>query len=308
MFVVAIFFKIYILYSMNTKQQKETKAHFSRDARRWAKAAKGKYFVNTIKQRNDYVLSVIKRVKARSLLDVGCGTGDLVCEAAKRGISALGIDFAPGMIEVSQKLKKRRAIRNADFILGDVFTMDFSEKHFNIISANGFIEYISLNQLEVFFGLVAQLLPKGGSFVFGSRNRLFNIVSFNTYTKEELDGGEMSLLLEEGLFIANQGVKGIEKIRTASLPEEGKSYARTSNIKVKTRYQFTPAQLTRMLIRNGFDVCDVSPIHIHPAGLFLKETYPKQHTELSDTLQLFAESNTKLLPFASSFMVHAVKK
>ncbi len=52
---------------------------------------------NVIQERNGFVLHVIEnRSDTRSTLDVGCGTGDLVCDIARRGIAATGIDFADG--------------------------------------------------------------------------------------------------------------------------------------------------------------------------------------------------------------------
>ena len=78
---------------MQTKQQKETLLYFKKYAKDWERKAniKGEDQVNVIKQRNEYVLNVIKqREKTERALDVGCGTGDLVCDISKKGIKAVG--------------------------------------------------------------------------------------------------------------------------------------------------------------------------------------------------------------------------
>ena len=37
------------------------------------------------------------------ILDIGCGTGSLIIDAAKSGASATGVDISKGMLEVAQK-------------------------------------------------------------------------------------------------------------------------------------------------------------------------------------------------------------
>ena len=41
------------------------------------------------------------------MLDVGCGTGQLTCDAARRGASALGVDLSSSMLEYA----RRRAVQ-----------------------------------------------------------------------------------------------------------------------------------------------------------------------------------------------------
>ena len=47
-------------------------------------------------------------IKGARVLDIGCGTGRYSMEFAKRGASnVVGIDFAPAMVEFSNKKQKR---------------------------------------------------------------------------------------------------------------------------------------------------------------------------------------------------------
>lgn len=97
---------------METKQQKEALAYFKKYARVWNDKIKiPSQERDVIQQRNGYVIHVVeKREKTEIALDVGCGAGDLVYEIAKRGIRAIGVDFAEEMIQISRDNAKKRII------------------------------------------------------------------------------------------------------------------------------------------------------------------------------------------------------
>ena len=78
-----------------TKQQEEAIRYFSDHAQDWQDKAGTTDLaeVNIIEQRNAFVLEVVAQLPGiRATLDIGCGTGDLVCSIAKQGIEATGID------------------------------------------------------------------------------------------------------------------------------------------------------------------------------------------------------------------------
>ena len=67
-----------------------------------------KKIFNIIQERNSYVLRQIKKYKLKSLLDVGCGIGDLCYLAAKDVNLSIGIDYADEMIKIAKtKFKKK---------------------------------------------------------------------------------------------------------------------------------------------------------------------------------------------------------
>ena len=178
---------------MTTKQQEEALLYFNDHADDWNRKAltTNQRKVNVIQQRNGFVLSVIEnRTATKCTLDVGCGTGDLACDIARMGINSTGVDFAPEMIEIARAKAAEEQLRSASFHVSSIFDFDLSKPQYDVISANGFIEYISLDELERFLGLCSRALNVGGSLVLGSRNRLFNIFALNSYTLQELDGAQ----------------------------------------------------------------------------------------------------------------------
>ena len=108
------------------KQQKQTKLFFEKDARNWQTKSdvnKNK-LLNIIQERNFYVINQIKKLKINSLIDVGCGTGDLSYDASKILNKSIGIDFSKEMIKLAQNKFKRK---NLEFFTKDFFQINTKE-------------------------------------------------------------------------------------------------------------------------------------------------------------------------------------
>ena len=291
-----------------TKQQVETLHYFREYADDWHRKAlsTAQTKVNVIQQRNGYVLQVIQeRPVTEAALDVGCGTGDLVCDVARQDIEATGIDFAAEMIEIAQSKAQHQALVKARFYCDSIFDFDLSERRYDVVSANGFIEYISLAELDQFLSLTYQALNPGGSLVMGSRNRLFNIFSLNHYTATEIEQENIALLLREAIVLSSgPKLSELANLETVPVQDVYTEHVNTG-IDVTTRYQFTPVQLMHMLQVKGFEIKQLYPIHIHGVSPSFKQKHPQVHTGISNLLQAYSGHHLSLLPYASSFMLHA---
>src|SRR5688572_32879555 len=59
--------------------------------------------------------------------DLGSGDGRTVITAAKRGVSAVGVEFNPDMVKLSERAAAKEGVSDkAKFINGDIFQTDFS--------------------------------------------------------------------------------------------------------------------------------------------------------------------------------------
>lgn len=300
---------------METKQQKETLEYFDAFAKDWKEKAQGQKIakVNVISQRNNYVIEVVKmRKKNLKTLDVGCGTGELVHEIAKLNVHAVGVDFAGEMIRLAQEIALKDNLANAEFVCASVFDFKMVDNSFDVISANGFLEYISYEQFDSFLTIALNALQKDGSLVLGSRNRLFNIFSLNEYTSNELSNHNVEkLLIEAILFTKLTDPSELLKVDAVPLEKPDITHGNTG-IDVSTRFQFTPAQLVQMLDKKGFSVKGLCPIHIHGVPPSFAAQHKEVHFNISNLLSQITgdekQSRNKLIPFASSFMIHATKK
>lgn len=288
-------------------QQQETLEYFKKNALDWQQKASGSVAakVNIIKERNDFVVHVAKSVPSiKRTLDVGCGSGELVVELAGLGRNAVGVDFSEEMVVLCRKLAEEAGQPGAQFQACSIFDYQ-PEAPFDLISANGFIEYISLEQLGEFLDYCKTHLAKDGRLVLGSRNRLFNVFSLNSFTRDELAAGSGVALLEEALVLAElKDPKDLLAVKTTDLQEPTHTHPQTG-VTVATRFQYTPAQLAQILAKHGFDTVELSGVHYHGVPPAVKEAAPDVHVGISELIHNLASEQVSLIPFSSSFMVHA---
>jgi 2-polyprenyl-3-methyl-5-hydroxy-6-metoxy-1,4-benzoquinol methylase len=295
---------------MKSKQQEEALDYFKTHAAEWAKKAisSERDSVNVIQQRNQFVLKVLDtRTETKKALDVGSGTGDLVCDMAKRGVSALGIDYAQEMVDIAQERKSQLQLEMAQFECCSIFDGTLSGASFDLIAANGFIEYLSRDEMQDFFDLVKDLLAPNASFVVSVRNRLFNLVSMSSFTSNEFSGTDVDALMNEALALSSNTVlTDLLEIEPAALQETDIKLVEPG-VAVESRYQYTPIQIMRMLATRGLEAVELYPVHIHGVPPAFKKQHPEIHTSISNLLQSQAENSPELIPFASTFMLHLMK-
>jgi 2-polyprenyl-3-methyl-5-hydroxy-6-metoxy-1,4-benzoquinol methylase len=291
-------------------QQKQTLDYFKSHAAEWQVKAKDQRY-SVVDNRHKAVLETMKNFPTTSaLLDVGCGTGQLAIEASKLGWKAVGLDFAQEMIDLCQS-NSINENTEASFICASVFDYKVGPESFDVISAQGFIEYISLEQLDEFLEFSQRSLKTGGVLALGSRNRLFNLHSLNQFTELETALGTIENLLTEGQAIQTAST---QQDAIAALGKLAFQYDQPVNhpltgVKVGTRYQFSPADLMVRMSKHNLATRRIFPVHYHPLPLALLAN--TEISEIHNQLAKFASDNwiTKhnLVPYSSSFVLEAQK-
>lgn len=105
--------------------------------------------------------------RVRSVLDVGCGTGNHSLELARRGYEATGVDLSqPMLVKAAAKAGQLPAERRPTWICGDVRAFDTGRKHDAAIMMFAVIGYLTTNE-DVLQGLrnVRRHLVPGAPFV-----------------------------------------------------------------------------------------------------------------------------------------------
>ena len=283
------------------KQQRQTLLHFKKNANSWFKQSinNNKKTYNTIQQRNEYVLQFLKKNKKLSFLDVGCGPGNLVSSSSKYTKKSVGIDFSEEMIGIANANFKKK---NIFFYNSSIFNFKNKEK-FDVISANGFIEYISIKELKNFLLIVKNKLNKGGYLILSSRNRLYNLFSLNDFTKKELGKGAINHIINESILLNNLDIREFVKSATKLAISE-KKQPLTSSIKVNVRNQFTPLQLIFLLKKFNYKTLDLSSVNYHPVTPNIFNKNKKKISVISNSLNNQYKS-LSLIPSSSTFMVTA---
>jgi 2-polyprenyl-3-methyl-5-hydroxy-6-metoxy-1,4-benzoquinol methylase len=291
-------------------QQKQTLEYFKAHAEDWNQKATDATY-SLIENRHNAVLDVMSRYCGSSaILDVGCGTGQLAIEASKLGWKSLGLDFAEEMIDIC-KQNTVKAGTAAEFVCASIFDISLGQERFDVVSAQGFIEYISLDQLSQFLDLVHGCLKKNGSIALGSRNRLFNLHALNKFTDLEVSLGTIPQLVAEGMILQSAATQAeaVAALRDLNYHYEQPTEHPITGVKVDTRYQFSPADLITKLAAHGFRAQTVYPVHFHPLPVTMLEhdLSSKLHKQLANIASTTWISNHKLVPYSSSFVMEALK-
>lgn len=291
-------------------QQDQTYRFFKSHAKAWQAKTEDEAY-STIHNRHQAVFETMKKYPTGSaLLDVGCGTGQLAIEASQKGWQAQGIDFAEDMIEIA-KQNNQQASAGAEFQVGSIFAFE-PETKYDVISAQGFIEYISLGQLEQFLAFLKTICNPGGSIAIGSRNRLFNVHSINEFTRIEHELGTMDSLIEEAIALhtSKTQAEAVECIRNLKSEYVQPDKHPLTGIGVDTRYQFTPSDLANKMHQAGFTVKAVYPVHFHPFPVNTMQD--AEISEIHKEMARFASdkmiTNHQLVPYSSSYVLEAVNE
>lgn len=289
-------------------QQDQARKYFHRVASEWQDKsvnAAGSYSLIDGRHRAVHH-AIAQSKKAGRFLDVGCGTGQLAIEVAGRGWQSEGNDFADAMIAQCRDNATKAGVE-VIFKGGSFFDIKYDDDSFDVISAQGFIEYISTDEMDEFFRRSARMLRRGGALVVGSRNRLYNAIALNEFTRLEAELGTLIPLILEATTLQSikQKDEMLAAIRRHERIDPQPDKHPITGILVETRYQFTPAELTYRLRRFGLKTANIYPVHFHGLPTSIKAENPTLHSDLALVAADIGTDEHRLVPFCSTFVIEA---
>lgn len=110
------------------------------------------------------ILDLAGDVRGRSVLDIGCGDGDLAVELSKRGAHVAGIDASESMIEAA-KLRAGRDQVDVEFQVAAAQHLPFPSERFDIVIAVTILCFVE--DVAPVFNEMARVLRPGGRLVIG---------------------------------------------------------------------------------------------------------------------------------------------
>ncbi len=112
-------------------------------------------------------VGLAESLRARSVLDVGCGTGVLACELARRGIEVVAVDPAAASLAVARRKPDARRIR---WLLGDATSLPRIEVDLATMTGNVAQVFLTDEDWTATLHAIRDALRPGGHLVFEVRD------------------------------------------------------------------------------------------------------------------------------------------
>ena len=106
----------------------------------------------------------------RRILEVGCGTGRFCGLVAKEypNSDVIGIDVAASALRIADRLKDSLRVPNVQFVEGSVFSLPFSDNHFDVVFSEGVICCFDIGDLNNYvdaFDEMVRVVKPGGKLI-----------------------------------------------------------------------------------------------------------------------------------------------
>lgn len=232
---------------MSTLSHKSAKpSHYDKDAKFYdAINEEGR------KETNQFIESALKKYKAKTVLDLTCGTGSQVFWLDKKGFEVIGSDFSVNMLKVA-RAKAKKMGKKIKFLNGDMRTIKVG-KFDAVISIFNAVGHLTKSDFEKAMRNVSRNLNDGGIYIFDIFNLNYALNGDNI-TKFTIDVPE------------TVGNTKIRKVQFSTIDKTGNLASYTSTIEqrslgkpkivrsAQTLQVYSAKQLKEMLARNGFKV------------------------------------------------------
>src|ERR1700731_494428 len=129
------------------------------------------YSVKDYKAEAAYVSSLIEKFcpGARSMLDIGCGTGNHGFLFAQSGYDVTGVDLSPKMVSLADQKKAQRVINNIKFEQGDILSLRLGREFDVVVSLFHVMNYLTKkSDMTAGFANALNHVRPGGLFIFDS--------------------------------------------------------------------------------------------------------------------------------------------
>jgi SAM-dependent methyltransferase len=297
------------------------KEYFDRHAEAWVEQAyvgddlPPKFPVGP--ERVRIALESVRVPAAGSLVDLGCGGGQLLLHAARLGWRTVGVDQAPGMIEEARRLTDGEGV---ELIEAAYNASGLPDGSFDGATAIGLIEYLPTD--EGLFAEASRLLKPGGRFAVSCRNRLYNLHSANTYTERALADGAEDLLRElrdavgtargsDLRALAHELAAAADDLeRAADLDEQDVEVSLLDHPSAfaEERRQHTPEEVRVSAHQVGLEQVSLHPVHPHPLPSGVESLAPRVYNRLALAWQRAFDGRGLGLAFCTAFVATFEKR
>ncbi len=120
-------------------------------------------------ERMEEALLLAGDLRGRWVLDIGCGRGELTCEAARRGAErAVGIDYSPAALDLSwerARMLKPEERKRVEFKLADAKGLDFPDRCFDVVFLVDVYEHLHPYEVQQCLREIKRVLRPWGKLI-----------------------------------------------------------------------------------------------------------------------------------------------
>lgn len=182
------------------------------------------------------------------ILDLGCGTGKMTMELAKRGYDMTGVDLSSEMLDIARIEAEKNGISNILWLNQDMRNFELYGTVGVTVSCLDCMNHLtSVGDFKKCLSLVHNYLVPGGLFIFdmNGKGKFENIYADNSYVMES----DSSMCVWQNFYNAKSGICNFY-ITLFNKNSDG-SYDRYDEVQKEKMY--TLRSLKRMLEEQGFE-------------------------------------------------------
>ncbi|QQR92304.1 MAG: class I SAM-dependent methyltransferase [Candidatus Iainarchaeum archaeon] len=184
-----------------------------------------------------------RQLEGKTILDGGCGTGEITCSMATHAKKVIGIDLSSTSITHAQSLAKKYALENITFIQQDILQLRMKEK-FDLVTSFGVLHHTQ-NPTKG-FEIISQRVKKNGILIIGFYHSLGG-------WKQRLQKWIVGMLAGKD---PQKRLAFIEQFLGKKLGPHQRAFWMDRIANPRERYHSIPA-MKRMFERNGFEIIGI---------------------------------------------------
>lgn len=260
----------------------------------------------------DLLKKLIRKSKAKSVLDAGCGPASFLRELSGKKIARYGFDLTPEMVQEGSRIFDSQGDSPDRIWQGSVLSKSAfrspvePKKRFESAVCIGVIPHIPEGKDAQVFRNLHSCVKKNGLVIVEARNKFFSLFTLNRYTEdfflnELIQSEELRKSRKNGAKKMFKALSELKKLLRVDLPPVRKGKKKEPGYDEVLSRTHNPLETKALFEKQGFKDVEILYYHYHSVPPMFAAADPKFFLESS--LELEDPYDWRGLFMASAFLV-----